>query len=112
MSFLTVESSPSERQEAQMNTSWSRVCACFGALAANHSFCIAQTNAPDHPSITVEGRTYTPRSILARNMVSLENRSTHFPPQKFMASVSYVGTKTLSSFLFVTPGGNFLIDAP
>ena len=111
MSFLTVESSPSERQEAQMNTSWSRVCACFGALAANHSFCIAQTNAPDHPSITVEGRTYTPRSILARNMGSLEEQSTQFPPHKIIGNVYYVGTKTLSSFLIVTPGGNVLIDS-
>ena len=35
---------------------------------------------PDHPSVTVQGRTYTPRSILARNMGTPEDQTTQFPP--------------------------------
>jgi metallo-beta-lactamase class B len=67
--------------------------------------------APDHPSVTVQGRTYTPRSILARNMGSPEDQTAQFPPHKIIGNIYYVGTKTLSSFLVVTPQGNILIDS-
>src|ERR1044071_9294220 len=67
--------------------------------------------APDHPSVTVRGQTYTPRSILARNMGSPEDQTTAFPPHKIIGNIYYVGTKTLSSFLIVTPQGNILIDS-
>jgi metallo-beta-lactamase class B len=68
-------------------------------------------NAPDHPSITAQGKTFTPRSILARNMGTPEDQTTAFPPHKIVGNVYYVGTKTLSSFLIVTPQGNILIDS-
>jgi len=68
-------------------------------------------NAPDHPSITFEGQTFTPRSILARNMGAPEDQTTAFPPHKIIANLYYVGTRTLSSFLIVTPQGNILIDS-
>jgi len=68
-------------------------------------------NAPDHPSVTVQGQTFTPRSILARNMGTPEDQTTAFPPHKIIGNVYYVGTKTLSSFLIVTPAGNILIDS-
>ena len=45
-------------------------------LAASVHVGQAQTAAqpaPDHPSITVQGRTYTPRSILSRNMGTEED---------------------------------------
>jgi len=64
----------------------------------------------DHPSVTVDGRTYTPASILARNMGSAEDQETAFPPHKIIGNIYYVGTRTLSSFLIVTPQGNVLID--
>src|SRR6516225_6186885 len=67
--------------------------------------------APDHPSVTVQGRTYTPRSILERNMGSSEDQNTAFPPHKIIGNIYYVGTRTLSSFLVVTPQGNILIDS-
>jgi len=67
--------------------------------------------APDHPSITVRGRTYTPRSILERNMGSQEDQTAQFPPHKIIGNIYYVGTRTLSSFLVVTPQGNILIDS-
>ena len=67
--------------------------------------------APDHPSVTVQGRTYTPRAILERNMGSTEDQNTAFPPHKIIGNIYYVGTRTLSSFLVVTPQGNILIDS-
>jgi metallo-beta-lactamase class B len=68
-------------------------------------------NALDHPSVTAEGKTFTPRSILARNMGTPEDQTTAFPPHKIVGNVYYVGTKTLSSFLIVTPQGNILVNS-
>jgi metallo-beta-lactamase class B len=67
--------------------------------------------APDHPSVTSQGKTYTPRSILARNMGAPEDQTTAFPPHKIVANIYYVGTRTLSAFLIVTPAGNILLDS-
>jgi len=66
---------------------------------------------PDHPSIAFEGRTYTPRSISARNIGAEGDATTQFPPHKIIGNIYYVGTKTLSSYLIVTPQGNILIDS-
>src|SRR5437016_3751513 len=71
----------------------------------------AQGQAPDHPSVTVQGKTFTPRSILARNMGTNEDQTTAFPPHKIVGNIYYVGTRTLSSFLIVTPQGNILMDS-
>jgi metallo-beta-lactamase class B len=72
----------------------------------------AQGAAPaDVPAVTVRGQTYTPRSILARNMGSDEDQTTAFPPHKIIGNVYYVGTRTLSSFLITTPGGHILINS-
>src|SRR5258705_1639048 len=71
----------------------------------------AQAGGPDHPSVTVHGQVYTPRSILARNMGSAADQETQFPPHKIIGNIYYVGTKTLSSFLIVTPQGNILMDS-
>jgi len=65
----------------------------------------------DHPEITVHGRKYTPRSILARNMGTPEDQTTQFPPHKIIGNLYYVGTRTLSSFLIVTPQGDILINS-
>ena len=67
--------------------------------------------APDHPAVTVRGQTWTPRSILARNMGTEDDQTTQFPPHKIAGNIYYVGTKTLSSFLVVTPQGHVLIDS-
>ncbi len=66
---------------------------------------------PDHPAVTVQGKTYTPRSILDRNMGTTEDQTTQFPPHHIIGNLYYVGTRTLSSFLIVTPQGNILIDS-
>lgn len=67
--------------------------------------------APDRPSVTVRGQTYTPRSILARNMGTDEDQTTAFTPHKVIGNIYYVGTKTLSSFLVTTPEGHILINS-
>src|SRR5436309_10608338 len=66
---------------------------------------------PDHPAITIRGQTYTPRSILARNMGTTEDQSTAFPPHKIIGNIYYVGTRTLTSFLVTTPQGAILINS-
>ena len=66
---------------------------------------------PDHPSVTVNGQTYTPRLILSRNMGTPADQEMQFPPHKIVGNVYYVGTKTLSSFLIATPQGNILINS-
>lgn len=66
---------------------------------------------PDHPAVTVQGQTYTPRNILSRNMGTDADQTTQFPPHKIIGNIYYVGTKTLSSFLIVTPAGNILMDS-
>ena len=70
----------------------------------------AQT-PPDTPVVTVRGQTYTPRSILARNMGTDEDQTTAFPPHRVIGNVYYVGTRTLSSFLVTTPAGHILINS-
>ncbi len=66
---------------------------------------------PDHPAVTVHGKTYTPRSILTRNMGSAADQYTAFPPHRIIGNIYYVGTNTLSSFLVTTPQGHILIDS-
>jgi metallo-beta-lactamase class B len=66
---------------------------------------------PDHPAVVVGGQTYTPKSIFERNMGTAQDQETAFPPHKIIANIYYVGTRTLSSFLIVTPEGNILIDS-
>ena len=65
----------------------------------------------DHPEVTVHGRKYTPRSILERNMGTPEDQTVQFPPHKIIGNLYYVGTRTLGSFLIVTPQGNILINS-
>lgn len=79
-------------------------------LCARVQVSLAQ-NAPDLPSVTVRGQTYTPRSILARNMGSEEDQTTAFPPHKVIGNIYYVGTRTLSSYLITTPSGHILINS-
>ena len=84
----------------------------IGAAALSASAAQAQNPPPpDHPSVTVHGQTFNPRTILARNMGTPQDQETQFPPHKIIGNVYYVGTKTLSSFLIVTPQGNILMDS-
>ncbi|MGH9255547.1 MAG: subclass B3 metallo-beta-lactamase [Vicinamibacterales bacterium] len=73
---------------------------------------VAQQGAPpDTPAVTVRGQTYTPRSILSRNMGTEEDQTTAFPPHRVIGNIYYVGTRTLSSFLITTPQGHILLNS-
>lgn len=65
----------------------------------------------DQPRVTVGGRTYTPQSILSRNMGSEEDQTTAFSPHRVIGNIYYVGTRTLSSYLVTTPQGHILINS-
>jgi metallo-beta-lactamase class B len=88
-------------------------CAAFLStvmLTVHSPVTLAQV-PPDQPAVTVRGQTYTPRSILSRNMGTDEDQTTAFPPHKIAGNVYYVGTRTLSSFLVTTPAGHVLINS-
>jgi metallo-beta-lactamase class B len=75
----------------------------------------AQNVPPDHPSVTEHGKTWNPRTVLDRNQgkdtdMPGGDMVTVFPPHKIIDNVYYVGTKTLSTFLIVTPEGDILLD--
>jgi metallo-beta-lactamase class B len=78
---------------------------------SNHPSAAQGGGPPDVPAVTVRGQTYTPRSILARNMGTEEDQTTAFPPHKVIGNVYYVGTRTLSSFLIATPEGHILVNS-
>jgi metallo-beta-lactamase class B len=82
-----------------------------GLVLAGAAIHAQQQGPADHPAVTVKGQIYTPASILARNMGSTEDQETAFPPHKIIGNIYYVGTRTLSSFLVVTPAGSILIDS-
>jgi metallo-beta-lactamase class B len=89
----------------------SKLSLCICAIAMGVHAQTPNPPPPDHPSVTVKGQTLTPRSILSRNMGTPQDQETAFPPHKIIGNIYYVGTKTLSSFLIVTPQGNILIDS-
>jgi metallo-beta-lactamase class B len=95
-----------------MNKRSGQLVCLIAALIAGPTASTGQSEngPPDHPSVTVGGQTFSPRSILTRNMGTPEDQTTQFPPHKIVGNVYYVGTKTLSSFLVVTPAGNILMD--
>ncbi|WP_213804427.1 subclass B3 metallo-beta-lactamase [Granulicella sp. dw_53] len=81
---------------------------CIGFLAASVH---AQQKPADHPAVSVEGERYTPLSIVTRNMGTEVDQTGQFPPHKVIGNIYYVGTRTLSSYLIVTPEGNILLDS-
>jgi metallo-beta-lactamase class B len=83
---------------------------CTGLLVVAAPVTAGQTPT-DEPAVTVRGQTYTPRSILSRNMGTEEDQTTAFAPHKIAGNVYYVGTRTLSSFLITTPAGHILINS-
>jgi len=95
------------------NSSALRACLLGAVILGSGTLVgLARGQAPaDTPAVTVRGQTYTPRSILARNMGTEEDQTTAFVPHKVIGNIYYVGTRTLSSFLVVTPQGNILINS-
>ena len=90
-----------------------RVFVCLlGAVAVGWGASTSLAQGPaDVPAVTVRGQTYTPRSILVRNMGTEEDQTMAFTPHKIIDNVYYVGTRTLSSFLVTTPEGHILINS-
>mgnify|MGYP003394296315 CR=1 FL=1 len=87
---------------------WCRAC-WLGSVAALLSVSSLAAQA-DEPRVTINGQTYTPRSIVERNMGSEEDQTTPFTPHRILGNVYYVGTRTLSSFLITTPAGHILLN--
>lgn len=98
----------------QMKTlpKWTTIGVLAAVLGVGASAALAQGGPPpDRPSVTVRGQTYTPRSILSRNMGTEEDQTTAFPPHKVIGNIYYVGTRTLSSYLITTPQGHILLNS-
>ena len=96
-------------------TAGSRRClipflAALLVAGASAAIALAQGQPPDQPAVTVRGQTYTPRSILARNMGTEADQTTAFPPHRVIGNIYYVGTNSLATFLIATPQGHILID--
>ena len=93
-------------------------CAILMALLAGHRSTRRSgspagrgaTPAPG-PTITVRGHTFTQQSLFQRNIGGPDDMTTQFPPHKVIGNIYYVGTKSLASFLIVTPQGNILINS-
>lgn len=54
---------------------------------------------------------WTTQELFKRNIGSKEDQYAQFPTHKIIGNVYYVGTRSLGSFLVVTPQGNILIDS-
>ena len=53
----------------------------------------------------------TAQELFTRNVGTKEDQRTAFPPHKIIGNIYYVGTRSLASFLIVTPEGNILVDS-
>jgi len=70
------------------------------------------SNAQGPPvEVTVNGRTWTQQQLFQRNIGAPDDQTTPFPPHKVIGNIYYVGTKSLSSYLVVTPQGNILLNS-
>ncbi|MGE3959719.1 MAG: subclass B3 metallo-beta-lactamase [Vicinamibacterales bacterium] len=68
-------------------------------------------NQPPGPSVTVNGETWSQRALFQRNIGGPDDMTTAFTPHKVIGNIYYVGTKSLSVYLIVTPAGNILINS-
>jgi len=72
----------------------------------------ASNAVPDPgPQISVDGFTYTQRSLFQRNIGGPDDMTTQFPPYKIIGNIYYVGTTSLAVFLVATPQGNIIINS-
>ncbi|MGB6942294.1 MAG: subclass B3 metallo-beta-lactamase [Bryobacteraceae bacterium] len=53
----------------------------------------------------------TAEELFRRNIGTRDQFNKQFPPHKVMGNIYYVGSESLSSFLFVTPQGNILLNS-
>src|ERR1700687_5660051 len=57
------------------------------------------------------GKVWTGAAVVTRNGGTKEDQDTAFPPHKIIGNLYYVGTRSLGTFLIVTPQGNILINS-
>lgn len=57
------------------------------------------------------GKVWTAAELFTRNVGTKEDQDTAFPPHKIIGNLYYVGTRSLATFLIVTPQGNILINS-
>lgn len=57
------------------------------------------------------GKVWTAAELFRRNVGTKEDQETAFPPHKIVGNLYYVGTRSLASFLIVTPQGDILINS-
>ncbi|MBZ5674655.1 MAG: subclass B3 metallo-beta-lactamase [Acidobacteriia bacterium] len=57
------------------------------------------------------GKVWTAAELFTRNIGTKEDQDTAFPPHKIIGNLYYVGTRSLGTFLIVTPQGNILINS-
>jgi metallo-beta-lactamase class B len=57
------------------------------------------------------GKVWTAAELFQRNVGTKEDQDTAFPPHKIIGNLYYVGTRSLGSYLIVTPQGNILINS-
>jgi metallo-beta-lactamase class B len=92
-----------------MNRILLQLCACIAAGSV--IFGQGRGNQAPGPSITVRGHTFTQQSLFQRNVGGPDDQTAQFPPHKIVGNIYYVGTRSLSAFLVVTPQGNILINS-
>jgi metallo-beta-lactamase class B len=68
-------------------------------------------NQEPGPTVSVRGHAFTQQSLFQRNIGAPDDQTAQFPPHKIIGNLYYVGTKSLSAFLVVTPQGNVLINS-
>src|SRR3954466_13711712 len=95
---------------SQLNRKRAIMCGMFAIINIIIALLAAAQAPADRPAVTVRGKTYTPASILARNMGTAEDQETAFPPHKGIGHIYYVGTRTPSGFLVTPPAGHILLD--
>ncbi len=57
------------------------------------------------------GKVWTAAELFRRNVGTKQDQETAFPPHKIVGNLYYVGTRSLASFLIVTPQGDILINS-
>ena len=92
-----------------MKTFSSSLLACV--IAGSVIFGQGRGNQEPGPTVTVRGHTFTQRDLFQRNVGGPDDQTARFPPHKVIGNIYYVGTKSLSAFLIVTPQGHILLDS-
>jgi metallo-beta-lactamase class B len=87
------------------------LCACLAAGTSQAGQAQGRGNEEPGPSVTVRGHTFTQQSLFRRNVGGPDDMTTPFPPHKVIGNIYYVGTRSLATFLIVTPEGNILVNS-